>query len=390
MRMHIGILSRGPGLYSTRRLVQVARKRRHRVSVFNTGAFSMRLEEGKPNIYYMQKPVSKCDAIIPRIGSSITFFGTAVVRQFEQMGVTCLNSSNAISSSRDKLRSLQMLSRHDVGIAATAFVWKKEDILPAIQAVGGVPVIIKLLEGTQGTGVILAESEKTAEAIVETLQVAKKNVLVQKFISESMGRDVRAFVVGGRVVAAMRRQAAGQEFRSNVHRGGKVMKVRLDKEFERTAIRAAQILGLNVAGVDMLEGKKGPKLMEVNSSPGLEGIEQATGVDVAGEIVKFLEAQHRFPELDLRERMTLDKGYGVAEIPVGPKSPLANHTIEQSALRQRDVMVLRITRGGLTISNPRPIRKMLAGDILLCFGKLVTMQMLLEKKKALRKSSSQK
>lgn len=386
--MQIGILSRNPRLYSTRRLVEAARARKHRVTVFDTTAFSMRVEQGQPHIYYKQEPVRRNDAIIPRIGASVTFFGSAVVRQFEQMGVTCLNSSQGISASRDKLRAMQMLSRHDVGIVPTAFVHRKTDVLAAIQSVGGVPVVIKLLEGAQGVGVILAQTQGVAESVLETLQVARQNVLVQKFVQESRGRDIRAVVVGGRVVAAIRRQAAGQEFRSNLHRGGRAQAVKPDREFERTAIRAAQIIGLNVAGVDMLEGRDGPKVMEVNSSPGLEGVERATGLDVAGAIVEFLEAQRHLPDMDLRERLTLDRGYGIAEILVGPGSGLAHRTIERSELRQQNIVVLRITRGGLTISNPRPNRQILLGDVLLCFGKLIAMQALMGRKPTSRRPSS--
>ncbi|MEM9696903.1 MAG: RimK family alpha-L-glutamate ligase, partial [Myxococcota bacterium] len=271
--MKLAILSCSPKAYSTRRLRAAAEERGHAVKVLNTLKFSIDVEEGRPELYFRSKRLSSYDAVLPRIGASITYFGTAVVRQFEQMDVFSANSSNGIANSRDKLRSLQILSRHTIGIPATTFVKDRKDVLPAIERVGGAPVIIKLLEGTQGVGVILAESIKVAEAIIETLQSTKQNVLVQKFVAESKGRDVRAFVVGDRVVAAMRRVAQGQEFRSNVHRGGRTEAVELDDHFRETAVRAAQIMGLRVAGVDMLESKEGPQIMEVNSSPGLEGIE---------------------------------------------------------------------------------------------------------------------
>src|SRR5690606_25058800 len=219
--MNIKILSRNSHLYSTQRLIEAAKKRGHNVEVMDPLKCDLVIEKKKPSIFYRGKVITDTDAVIPRIGASVTFFGTAVVRQFEQMGVFSLSASQAISVSRDKLRSLQILSRHDIGLPPSAFVRSKEDVLPAIERVGGAPVIIKLLEGTQGVGVILAETRKVAEAIIETLQSAKQNVLIQKFVAESKGRDVRAFVVGGRVVAAMRRVAQGQEFRSNVHRGGK-------------------------------------------------------------------------------------------------------------------------------------------------------------------------
>jgi ribosomal protein S6--L-glutamate ligase len=342
--------------------------------VLNTLKFSIYVEEHQPTCAFRAKPLSRYDAVVPRIGASITFFGCAVVRQFEQMGVFTLNSSHAIAISRDKLRSLQVLSRHKIGIPQSAFVRDKKDVLPAIEKVGGTPVIIKLLEGTQGIGVILADTIDIASAIIETLQSTRQNVLIQKFVAESKGRDIRAFVVGGRVVAAMRRRAQGQEFRSNVHRGGKAESLRLDPAYERTAVHAAQIMGLRVAGVDMLEANDGPKIMEVNSSPGLEGIETATGIDVAGAIIELLEEQVLFPEIDLRQRLTVKGGYGVAELPIGSESDLVNKTIAECGLRDRDILVLSIDRNGVVIPNPKGSRQILTGDKLLCFGKLLTLR----------------
>jgi ribosomal protein S6--L-glutamate ligase len=257
----------------------------------------------------------------------------------------------------------------------TLFVRHVSEILPGIERMGGPPVVVKLLEGTQGIGVILADSTKVAKAIIETLSgPAKMSVLLQQFIKESKGRDIRAFVVGNRVVAAMRRTAAGDEFRSNLHRGGTAEVVQLDEQYTRTAVHAAQILGLRVAGVDLLEGKKGPVLMEVNSSPGLEGIESATGVDVAGEIIRLIEEQVLFPEIDIRQRLTLQAGYGVMEIPIDERSELCGTTIRESGLRDRDVIVLTIQRDRVTIPNPRVDRQILAGDVLLCFGKNLTLK----------------
>src|SRR5210317_361587 len=270
--MKLAILSCSPHSYSTRRLREAAEQRGHDVKVLNTLKFAIDLEQGVPDLYFRQKRLSDYDAVLPRIGASITYFGTAVVRQFEQMDVFCANASTGIANSRDKLRSLQILSRHQIGIPRTTFVRDKRDVLPAIERVGGAPVVIKLLEGTQGIGVLLAESVKSAEAIIELLQSQKQSVLIQKFVAESKGRDIRAIVVGDRVVAAMRRVAQGQEFRSNVHRGGLTEPVELDDLYTETAIRAAQIMGLRVAGVDMLEAKDGPQVLEVNSSPGMEGI----------------------------------------------------------------------------------------------------------------------
>ncbi len=373
--MRIAVLSRGPKLYSTLRLKEAAEKRGHEARILNPLACSIEVAKGSPRLYYKNRMLSSVDAVIPRIGASITFFGTAVLRQFEQMGVFCVNPSHAISVSRDKLRALQVLSRHRIGIPTTLFVRHVSEILPGIERLGGPPVVVKLLEGTQGIGVILADSTKVAEAIIETLSgPAKMSVLLQQFIQESKGRDIRALVVGNRVVAAMRRTAQGDEFRSNIHRGGKAEIVQLDDQYARTAVHAAQIMGLRVAGVDMLEGKNGPILMEVNSSPGLEGIEEATGVDVAGEIIALIEDEVLFPDIDIRQRLTLQSGYGVMEVPVDERSDLCGKTIRQSGLRDRDVIVLTIQRDSVTIPNPRVDREILAGDVLLCFGKNLTLK----------------
>lgn len=372
--LKLAILSRGPRLYSTSRLREAAEKRGHKVKVLDTMKFALYIEAGRPDLTYGGKALSHYDAIIPRIGTSVTFFGSAVVRQFEQMGTYCLNTADAILASRDKLASMQELSSHNIGIAETAFVRHPTDVLKAIQAMGGAPVVIKLLQGTQGIGVILAETNKVAEAIIETLSAVKQNVLVQKFVSESKGRDIRAFVVGDRVVAAMRRTAAGQEFRSNVHRGGNTQSVTLDPEYERTAVKAAQILNLHVAGVDMLEGANGPVIMEVNSSPGLEGIEGATGVDIAGEIIQYLEEQIKFGNFDVRERLALTKGYSVTEFTVERNSEIAGKTILESGLRDRDIVVLRLVRGRDHIANPKVTRVIEDGDALLCYGLKAALQ----------------
>ncbi len=372
--MRIAILSRNSKLYSTKRLVQACKDRGHEVKVLDSLHFSIDVQHGNPDLYYNGKPLRSYDAVIPRIGASITFFGTAVVRQFEQMGVFCLNPSHAISVSRDKLRSIQVLSRHKVNFPHTIFAKEKRSVIAALERIG-TPSVLKLLEGTQGTGVILAETQKIAEAVLETLQeVAKQNVLVQKFVAESRGKDIRAFVVGDKVVAAMRRVAQGDEFRSNVHRGGLTEVVELSEEYKRTAIHAAQILGLRVAGVDMLEGNDGPEVMEVNSSPGLEGIETSTGVDVAGAIISLIEEEVLLPEVDIRQRLTLRNGYGVTEFPLGPDSNLVGQTIVDSGLRSMDVVILSIQRDSVTIPNPSPETQLAAGDILLCYGKQLTLK----------------
>lgn len=388
--MKLAILSCGPRSYSTRRLREAAKQRGHKVLVLNTLRFAIDLERGVPDLYFKQKQLSQYDAVLPRIGASITYFGTAVVRQFEQMDVFCANSSAGISNSRDKLRSLQILSRHRIGIPQTTFVRDKKDVLPAIARVGGAPVIIKLLEGTQGIGVLLAETVKSAEAIIELLQSQKQNILIQKFVAESKGRDVRAFVVGDQVVGAMRRVAQGQEFRSNVHRGGLTEPVVLDDEYRETAVRAAQILGLRVAGVDLLESKSGPQIIEVNSSPGLEGIERCTQLDIAGSIIDYIANQVNFPEIDLRQRLTVSQGYGVAEVYIPEGSAHVGKSLSDSQLREKDIIVLTLNRGTSVIPNPRSHRLLEAGDRLLCFGKLELMRDLIPKKtKAKRKPKVQ-
>lgn len=384
--MKLGILSCSPNCYSTRRLMEAAAQRSHKARVLNTLKFAIDLEQGSPELYYNQRPLSDYDAVLPRVGASVTYFGTAVVRQFEQMDVFSGNSSAGISNSRDKLRCLQILSRHHIGIPKTTFVRDKKDVLPAIERVGGAPVVIKLIEGTQGIGVLLADTLQSAEAIIELLQSQRQNVLVQKFVAESKGRDIRAFVVGEQVVAAMRRVAQGQEFRSNVHRGGRTEGVELDPAFQETAVRSAQIMGLRVAGVDMLEGKNGPQVMEVNSSPGLEGIESCTQLDVAGAIIEYMAAQVDFPEIDVRQRLTVSRGYGVAEILVPEGSSFVGQTIKESSLREHDINVLTLYRGTSVIPNPKSERQLEAGDRLLCFGKLESMKGMIPKKTRKRRA----
>lgn len=372
--MKLAILSCGPNSYSTQRLKEAALQRGHNVKVLNTLKFAIDLQRGVPDLHFRQKVLSHYDAVLPRIGASITYFGTAVVRQFQEMDIFCANTAHGINNSRDKLRSLQLLSRHHIGIPRTAFVRDKKDVLPAIERVGGAPVIIKLIEGTQGIGVLLAESVTTAESIIELLQSQKQNVLIQKFVAESKGKDIRAIVVGDRVVAAMRRVAQGQEFRSNVHRGGRAEAVELPDEYVETAVRAAQIMGLQVAGVDMLESQTGPQVMEVNSSPGLEGIETCTGLDVAGAIIEYIAAQVDFPEIDVRQRLTVSKGYGVGEIYVPEGSNFVGKTIAETKLQEKDINVLTLYRGAKVIPNPRQERVLEPDDKLLCFGKMESMR----------------
>ncbi|HMO14037.1 MAG TPA: RimK family alpha-L-glutamate ligase [Pirellulaceae bacterium] len=378
--MNLAVLSCSRNCYSTRRIVEAARQRKHSVRVLDTLKFSIDLKQAEPNLYYRSKLLPDYDAILPRIGASITYFGTAVVRQFEQMDVFSANSSAGILNSRDKLRCMQVLSRHKIGIPRTTFVRDKQDVLPAIDRIGGAPVVIKLLEGTQGIGVILAETVKVAEAIIETLHSTRQNVLVQEFIAESRGRDIRAFVIGDRVVAAMRRVAQGQEFRSNVHRGGRTEFVMLDHEYCETAVRCAQIMGLKIAGVDMLESNQGPLVMEVNSSPGLEGIETCTKLDIAGAIIDYIAAQINFPEIDIRQRLAVSSGYGIAEIFIPDGSELIGKTIDESGLSDKDINVLTLYRGTTVVPNPRLKRVLEPGDRLLCFGKLETLKHLIPEK----------
>jgi len=378
--MKLAILSRGPRSYSTQRLKEAALQRGHDVKVLDHLKFAIDLQKGLPDLYFRQKKLSSYDAVLPRIGASVTYYGTAVVRQFQEMDVFCANTAHGITNSRDKLRSLQILSRHNIGIPRTTFVRDKKDILPSIERVGGAPVVIKLIEGTQGIGVLLAETVQAAESIIELLQSQKQNILIQKFVAESKGKDIRAFVVGDRVVAAMRRVAQGQEFRSNVHRGGIAEAVDLDEEYQATAVRAAQILGLQVAGVDMLEGARGPQIMEVNSSPGLEGIETCTDLDVAGAIIDYIAAQVDFPEIDIRQRLTVSKGYGVTEIYVPEGSNFVGVSIKETELAEKDINVLTLYRDKKVIPNPRGDRILEPNDKLLCFGKLESMRGMIPKK----------
>ncbi|MGD8266842.1 MAG: 30S ribosomal protein S6--L-glutamate ligase [Desulfobacterales bacterium] len=292
--MKIGILSRKAELYSTRRLVEAARERGHDVRVINPLRCYMNITSHHPAIHYKGEQLEGFDAIVPRIGASITFYGTAVVRQFEMMGVFCLNESVAISRSRDKLRSMQLLARRGIGLPVTGFAHSTKYTDDLIDLVGGSPLVVKMIEGTQGVGVVLAETKKAAQSVIQAFRSLKANILVQEFIKESSGRDIRCWVIGDKVVAAMLRQGPEGEFRSNLHRGGHAEMVRITPEERSTAVRAAKIMGLRVAGVDMLRSNHGPVVMEVNSSPGLEGIEKATGKDVAGLVVAYIE-KHAAP-----------------------------------------------------------------------------------------------
>ncbi len=287
--MKIAILSRKSSLYSTRRLAEAAKARGHEVRVIDYLRCYMDITAHRPMVIYQGKKLDDLDAVIPRIGASQTFYGTAVVRQFEMMGVFPANESQAITRSRDKLRCLQLLARQGIGLPVTGFAHSTKDIDGLLETVGGAPVVIKLLEGTQGIGVVLAETESAAKSVIEAFRGLNANILVQEFIKEAGGADIRCFVVGGKVIASMKRQGAEGEFRSNLHRGGSATKIKLTPEERSTAVRAAKAMGLNVAGVDLLRSNHGAVVMEVNSSPGLEGIETTTGIDVAGKVIEFIE-----------------------------------------------------------------------------------------------------
>ena len=287
--MKIALMARNPNLYSHKRLIEAAEERGHEMQVINTLRVYINLAAHRPELRYQGEKLTGFDAVIPRIGASVTFFGTAVLRQFEMMGVYPLNESVAITRSRDKLRSLQLLARRGIGLPVTVFAHSTSQADDILDQLGGAPVVIKLLEGTQGIGVVLGETSAAAKSMIQAFGGLKTNILVQEFIKEAGNQDIRCLVVGERVVASMMRQGAEGDFRSNLHRGGSAQPVRITPEERSTAVRAAHIMGLNVCGVDLLRSNHGPVVMEVNSTPGLEGVEKATGIDVAGKIIQFLE-----------------------------------------------------------------------------------------------------
>jgi len=291
--MRLCVLSRNPRLYSTRRLVEAARARGHQIRVVNTLRCYNSIASHRPSVHYRGQALEDFDAVIPRIGASVTFYGTAVVRQFEMMGTFSVNESVAITRSRDKLRAMQLLARRGLGLPVTGFAHSPDDVDDLIKMVGGPPLVVKLLEGTQGVGVVLAETYKAAESVIQAFMGLNAEIMVQEYISEAKGADVRCFVVGGKVVASMKRQAGEGEFRSNRHRGGHASLIRITPEERSTAARAAKFMGLNVAGVDLLRSNHGPVVMEVNSSPGLKGIETASGKDIADRIIQFTEKNAR-------------------------------------------------------------------------------------------------
>ncbi|MBO6754994.1 MAG: 30S ribosomal protein S6--L-glutamate ligase [Roseibium sp.] len=287
--MKIAMLARNANLYSHKRLKEAAEARGHKLDIIDTLRCYMNIASRRPEVYYNGNKLTGYDAVIPRIGASVTFYGTAVLRQFEMMGVFPLNESVAIGRSRDKLRSMQLLARDGIGLPVTTFAHDPKQTEEVLNLAGGAPIVIKLLEGTQGVGVVLADTDRSAKSVVEAFRGAGVNILMQEFIKEAGGTDIRAIVIGGKVVAAMKRTGAEGEFRSNLHRGGSAQVVRLSAEERATAARAAKSMGLNACGVDMLRANHGPVIMEVNSSPGLEGVEKATGLDIAGKMIEYLE-----------------------------------------------------------------------------------------------------
>jgi ribosomal protein S6--L-glutamate ligase len=308
--MKIAILSRNPKLYSTTRLVEAAVARGHEVRVLDVLRCYMNITSHNPSIHYKGEDLTDFDAVIPRIGATVTFYGTAVLRQFEMMNVYPLNESVAISRSRDKLRSTQLLARKGIGLPVTGFANNPDDISDLIDQVGGAPIVIKLLQGTQGIGVVLAETHNAAESVIQAFMGLNANIMVQEFIKEAGGSDIRCFVIGDKVVAAMKRQGAEGEFRSNLHRGGSATLIRLTPEERSTAVRAARIMGLNVCGVDMLRSNHGPVIMEVNSSPGLKGIEAASEKDIADLIIQFIEKRFELLETSKDKSLTRTRGKG--------------------------------------------------------------------------------
>lgn len=383
--VRLAILSREARSHSTQRLKAAAIDAGHQVRILDTLRFAIDMSGEEPDLHYSGNQLSDYDAILPRIGSSVTYFGTAVVRQFEQMDVYTPNSSSGIRNSRDKLHAHQIMARHQIGMPATTFVRDRSDILPAIGRVGGAPVVIKLLEGTQGIGVMLAPDLTVAQAMIETLQATRQNVLVQEFVKESSGTDIRAFVVGDQVVGAMRRSSTNGDFRSNLHRGGESEAITLDGEYERAAVRSAQIMGLKVAGVDMLEAHRGPLVMEVNSSPGLTGIERATGQDVARMIIDYVDTQVAFPELDVRQRLSVSRGYGVAELLVREDGAFVGRPLGEAGLDERDIRVLTVERGIQVVPNPKSSFVLEANDQLLCFGNLAEMRSMMPARRPRRR-----
>ena len=367
MTTRLAVLSRGPRLYSTRRLVEEARLREMDVAVINPMQFSLFVAEQDIGILHQGQKFDY-DAVIPRIGHSITKHGVAVLRHLEQLDVWTANTSQGILQSRDKLHSSQILARNRIPTPRTAYVRDMKDIERAIDAVGGLPVVVKVTQGTQGQGVFLRHTLRETGNLVQGLLVTGKAVLIQEYIAESHGKDIRALVVGGKVVASMRRKARGREFRSNYHLNGTVEKVEISEEYAEVACRAARVLGLNVAGVDLLEGNDGPLVLEVNSSPGLEGIEKASGVNVAGAIIDYVISESDFSEVNVDKLLKTIPGQGVLSVHLRNHPHLIGSPIGE--IFKVEIPVFALSRAGDLIWNPDPEVQLRFGDSLICYGDL--------------------
>ena len=369
MDLKLAVLSRGPRLYSTRRLVQEAKLRGIDVEVTDPMKFSLFVDDGAIDIHYAGEPFTH-DAVIPRIGHSITKHGVAVLRHMEQLGIWTANTGQGILQSRDKLHASQILARNKIPVPKTNYVRDSIDVEPAIDFVGGLPVVIKVTQGTQGQGVFLRHTVHESRSLIQGLLLTGKSVLVQEYIAESHGKDIRALVVGDRVVAAMRRKARGREFRSNYHLNGTVEKVEISEEFEQQAVRAARVLGLNIAGVDLLEGNNGPLVLEVNSSPGLEGIEKASGVNVAGEIIDYVTSEAAFSEVDLDQLLRTVPGSGVISLQLRNHPLMVGKKISDLFIYDDDVPLIALSRDSNVIWNPKLDTQLRYDDVVICYGEL--------------------
>ena len=377
MTTRLAVLSRGPRLYSTRRLVEEARLREMDVAVINPMQFSLFVAEQDIGILHQGQKFDY-DAVIPRIGHSITKHGVAVLRHLEQLDVWTANTSQGILQSRDKLHSSQILARNRIPTPRTAYVRDMKDIERAIDAVGGLPVVVKVTQGTQGQGVFLRHTLRETGNLVQGLLVTGKAVLIQEYIAESHGKDIRALVVGGKVVASMRRKARGREFRSNYHLNGTVEKVEISDEYAEVACRAARVLGLNVAGVDLLEGNDGPLVLEVNSSPGLEGIEKASGVNVAGAIIDYVISESDFNEVNVDQLLKTIPGQGVLSVHLRNHPHLIGSPI--SEIFKEEMPVFALSRAGDLIWNPDPDIQLRFRDSLICYGDLEQLRASIKRK----------
>ncbi len=371
--VRLAVLSRGARLYSTRRLVEEARKRGLIVNVLDPMSFSLFVDDGSIDIMHEGKPIG-FDAVIPRIGHSITRHGVAVLRHLEQMGIWTANTGQGILQSRDKLHASQLLARNRIPVPRTVYVRDTADVEQAIEAVGGLPVVVKVTEGTQGQGVFLRHTHQETRNLVQGLLHTGKAVLVQEYIVESHGTDIRALVVGDRVVATMRRRARGREFRSNFHLNGTVEPVELDPAYEEVACRAARILGLRIAGVDLLESDDGPLVLEVNSSPGLEGIEKASGVNVAGEIIDYVTSETAFAEVDLDQLLRTVPGSGVLSLQIRNHQQLVGKPLADLFNSTSKIPVFALSRDNSLLWNPSDDIQLRYEDVLICYGELTELR----------------